>query len=273
MDIDKALAQPLAPVPLSLSMLDGSSRKTAKSTFFEAAISSIDTDPEIPKDASHYVIDLAALLRSVVKVQNTFRELATKLLHDIPRRYEAVIYIACDRYASRSIKNAERSLRGDTEISFHRVIYRKCIEEFLSHISVIAARSGTVVVEPNLVHLQNIHNRAARITKNSPYDTSPAPLLQNLGWPSIKDLVRKETATLTHKTLNSFAPQYLGELFSKCSEGSDRILRSTKTNLQIPLPRTSTGQKAFSYRGAKLWNEQNKETKLASFLATFKKFT
>ena len=81
---------------------------------------------------------------------------------------------------------------------------------------------------------------------------------------------KKETATVTYKALNSLAPQYLGELFSKYSEGSNRNLRSTDTNLQIPLLRTCTGQKAFSYRGAKLWNELNKETKLAPSLATFK---
>ena len=117
--------------------------------------------------------------------------------------------------------------------------------------------------ETKLNSLQKIQNRAARITTNSPYDASAAPLLQNLGWPSIKDLIRKETAALTYRALNSLAPQYLGELFTKCSEGSDRILRSTETNLQIPLLRTSTGQKAFSYRGAKLWNELNKEIRLA----------
>ena len=33
----------------------------------------------------------------------------------------------------------------------HPVICRKCIEEFLSHISVIAARFGVVVVKPNLI--------------------------------------------------------------------------------------------------------------------------
>ena len=124
--------------------------------------------------------------------------------------------------------------------------------------------------ETKLNSLQKIQNRAARIITNSPYDASAAPPLQNLGWSSIKDLIRKETATLTYKALNSLAPRYLGELFRKCSEGSHRILRSTETNLQIPLLRTSTGQKAFSHRGAKLWNELDKETKLASSLATFK---
>ena len=129
---------------------------------------------------------------------------------------------------------------------FHLVMCRKCIEELLSHISVIAAWFGGVVVKPNN-SLPKIPNRAARITINSPYDASAAPLLQNLGWPSIKDLIRIETATLTYKAMNSLAPQYLGELSSKCSEGSDRTLRSTETNLQISLSRTCTGQKAFSY--------------------------
>ena len=54
-------------------------------------------------------------------------------------------------------------------------------------------------------------------------------------------------------------------------EGSDCNLRSTETNLQIPLLRACTGQKAFSHRGAKLWNEFNKETKLEPSLTTFKK--
>ena len=132
------------------------------------------------------------------------------------------------------------------------------------------------IVEPHFSYCCSVWGCCSETKLNSlqkiPYcDASAAPLLQNLGWPSIKDLIRKETATLTYKALNSLAPQYLGELFSKCSEGSDRILRSTETNLHIPLLKTSTGQKAFSYRGAKLWNELNRETKLASSLSTFKK--
>ena len=118
--------------------------------------------------------------------------------------------------------------------------------------------------------LQKIQNRVARITTNSPYDNPAVPLLQNLGWSSIRDLIRKETATLTYKALNLLAPRYLGELFSKCSEGSERILHYNETNLKIPLLRTSTGQKAFSYRGAKLWNALNRETNAPS-LTKFKK--
>ena len=62
--------------------------------------------------------------------------------------------------------------------------------------------------ETKLNSLQKIQNRAARITTNSLYDAPAVPLLQNLGWPSIRDLIKKETATLTYKALNSLAPQY-----------------------------------------------------------------
>ena len=99
----------------------------------------------------------------------------------------------------------------------------------------------------------------------------PPPCSKTLAGPSIRVLIRKETVTLTYKALNLLAPRYLGGLFSKCSEGSERILRYNEANLKIPLQRTSTGQKAFSYRGAKLWNALNRETKLAPSLTTFKK--
>ena len=52
--------------------------------------------------------------------------------------------------------------------------------------------------ENKLNSLQKIQNRGARTTTNSPYEASAAPLHQNLDWPSIKDLIRKETATLPY---------------------------------------------------------------------------
>ena len=76
---------------------------------------------------------------------------------------------------------------------------------------------------------------------------------------------------LTYKSLNSHTPQYLTELVTKRSERNGLNLRSCEPNLQIPLLRTSTGQNAFYYRGAKSWNELSREAKLAPSLKTFKK--
>ena len=40
------------------------------------------------------------------------------------------------------------------------------------------------------------------------------------------------------------------KLFAKCSDDRERFLRSSETDLKIPLLKTINGLKAFSYRGA-----------------------
>ena len=117
--------------------------------------------------------------------------------------------------------------------------------------------------------LQKIQNRAARIVTSSPYDASAAPIIQNLCWSTIRNLVRKETTTLTYKSLNSFAPSYLRKLFAKCLDERERFLRSSEVDLKKLLLKSISGQKAFSYRAAKLWNNLERATKLAPCLKTF----
>ena len=111
--------------------------------------------------------------------------------------------------------------------------------------------------------MQKIQNRAARLVTCSPYDASAAPIIESLGWSTISDLIRKETATLTYKSLNSLAPNHLRKLFAKCSDKRERFLRSSETDPKIPLPKTTSVQRAFSYRDAKLWNSQERATKFS----------
>ena len=141
-------------------------------------------------------------------------------------------------------------------------MYRGIVEPHLSYCSSVWGCCSNSKINV----LQKIQNRAARIVTNSPYDASAAPLIQNLGWPTINNLIRKETATLTYKSLNSLAPVYMRKLFTKYSDDRERSLRSTETDLRLPLLKTVNGQKAFSYRGAKLWNSLEKEAKLAPSL-------
>ena len=117
-DINAAHCYPLAPVPLNLATCDGTWRKTAKSKHFDAALSSIEADDidlkEMEPSKVCYILDLAAIIRSIVKTPDTFRQLADKILQEIPNLYQ-LIYIACDTYQSESIKNAERALRGNED--------------------------------------------------------------------------------------------------------------------------------------------------------------
>ena len=121
--------------------------------------------------------------------------------------------------------------------------------------------------------LQKLQNRAARIIMNSAYDASAAPLIQSLGWPTISNLNQKETVTLMYKSLNELAPEYMRNLFTKCSDSNSRVLRSTDTDLKLPLLKTSAGEKSFLYRGARLWNSFSKETKVAPSLNAFKRLS
>ena len=105
---------------------------------------------------------------------------------------------------------------------------------------------------------------------DSDFDTSVAPLIQDLGWPTIGQLIHRETSTMTYKCLNQLAPAYHSFCFSKLSDSHTRFLRISGTNVHTPRMRTSNGQKSFAYCGAKVWNDVDSETKLASSIQCFK---
>ena len=72
-DMEKALKFPLSPVPLALAHADGERRKTNKSALHDHALSS--SQPKVSFTGigkKAYVLDLAAQLRSITKVPDTF---------------------------------------------------------------------------------------------------------------------------------------------------------------------------------------------------------
>ena len=87
-DIDKALNFPLAPVPLSLATCDGNRRKTAKSKLLDAALSSIVKEIDSLDEEHIYVFDVIATVRSIGVIPDTFRDLARKLLRNIPNQFK-----------------------------------------------------------------------------------------------------------------------------------------------------------------------------------------
>ena len=145
-------------------------------------------------------------------------------------------------------------------------MYRGIVEPHLSYCCSVWGCCS----ESKIDVLQKIQNRAARIVTSSPYDASAAAIIESLGWSTISDLIRKETATLAYESLNSLAPNYLRKLFAKCSDERERFVRSSETDLKIPFLKTTSGRRAFSCRGAKLWNSPERATKLAPSLKTFK---
>ena len=64
------------------------------------------------------------------------------------------------------------------------------------------------------------------------------PLIRSLGWSTIDDIIRGETATAMYKSLNGLVPEYLSYLFEKTSTRNVRKLRNTETDLSPPIRKT-----------------------------------
>ena len=69
---------------------------------------------------------------------------------------------------------------------------------------------------------------------NDPSYASAAPIIQNLVWSTISDLIGKETGTFTYRSLNSLAPDCLVKVFLKCAYTIEWLLCSLEADLQIP---------------------------------------
>ena len=102
---------------------------------------------------------------------------------------------------------------------------------------------GTAV-QFEVVQTTLLQNRDATIVTDSAYDAHSEPLIKELGSISVKQLVHTETVKIVYKALHNKALEYLNELFHRLSDTQNRELRSSKTDLHIPLLRTSSGQKA-----------------------------
>ena len=115
-------------------------------------------------------------------------------------------------------------------------MYRGIVEPHFRYCCSVWGSCG----ESRLLMLQKLQNRAARIVTNSSYDAPAANLIKELKWPTVHS---------TREIVN---------------------LRNRETDLLAPRMKTSNGQKAFSFRGAMVWNELKHEVKLAPSLSTFK---
>ena len=75
---------------------------------------------------------------------------------------------------------------------------------------------------------------------------------------------------MTLKCMTGMAPEYLGNKYIFRGNVSERVTRSSQ-KLNIPLFKTKTGQKSFSYRIVNIWNNLPSEIKLSRCLNNFKR--
>ena len=95
------------------------------------------------------------------------------------------------------------------------------------------------------------------------------PGLKKLQWLPVKTQLYFRNAVLAFKCINDQAPNYLSSQFIKQSDVSKRETRSSQL-LNIPLFKTTAGQRSFYYRIVTLWNNLDASLKLCESVQTFK---
>ena len=95
--------------------------------------------------------------------------------------------------------------------------------------------------------------------------------LLNLRWLPVKTNLFFKEAVMAFKWKTGMAPEYLGNKFIFRGDVSRWKTRSSQ-NFNIPIFKTKTGQRSFSYRTVfvNIWNNLSSEIKLSKCLNNFK---
>ena len=86
----------------------------------------------------------------------------------------------------------------------------------------------------NISELQSIQNFASKRVTNSNKFDHVTPLLRQLNWLPVKQLLLYKDAVITYKCLSDLAPRYLSDKFIKRFSMHARYTRK-RDSLQIPI--------------------------------------
>jgi len=118
--------------------------------------------------------------------------------------------------------------------------------------------------------LQVLQNRAARVVLQLNLQASSVlNLHEKLSWQYLAGRRRDHVCIMVYKCINGLAPTYLSSIFSHNHNLHNYQTRQTSL-LYKPFFKTTTGQRTFSYRGAKHFNSLPAYIKQVQSLNSFK---
>ena len=95
------------------------------------------------------------------------------------------------------------------------------------------------------------------------------PLLRQLKWLRVEQILYPRDDVMAYKCINGLAPSYLLNKIDRRTQIHNRHTRN-RNSLQIPLFKTATGQRTFTYRIASIWNNLSENLKQSTSLNIFK---
>ena len=79
-------------------------------------------------------------------------------------------------------------------------------------------------------------------------------ILRDLRWDSLEQRRSKQLTISVFKSLNNLYPDNLKNVFKPTSGVHSYNVRGASNNVFVPRPSTEAVKRAFSYRGAVMWN-------------------
>jgi len=128
------------------------------------------------------------------------------------------------------------------------------------------------LLQRDLDWIQSMLNTAAWLTADVRKFNHVTPLLMNLHWLRVPELIQYKLCVLVHRCLNGAAPQYLSELIQRLSDvDSRRRLRSASTaKVLVPATRRSAiGDRTLAVAGPHAWNNLSVDLHLFRTFSTF----
>ena len=101
----------------------------------------------------------------------------------------------------------------------------------------------------------------------SDFDEDAEPLIKELGWKTVRKLVRYDTAIMMYRSMHKIAPTYLSDIFQPLKDVHQIELRDTSSNLRLARVTTNMGLRSFSYQGAAVWNKLEAKKKMDTLLS------
>ena len=148
------------------------------------------------------------------------------------------------------------------------MLYRTSVETHFRYCDIIWGQCNETLKD----RLQLLQNKAARVIAKVKYkDADHLKLICQLGWLTIRNLIKLDLGIFMYKSYNKLLPETAGEFHLPAEKVHPYGTRSAISgNIFLPRYDLNFTQKSIAFSGAKLWNEIPVNIKRAVSLDSFK---
>jgi len=165
-----------------------------------------------------------------------------------------------------------RRLKPSLDCDILNIVFKAFVQPIFDYCSL----SWYGRFKEDIVKLDKVHKRCARVILGVNYLTPSELMFNTLGWERLETRSDYFKSLMMFKSLNGLAPDYLANMFTLLSATHDVNTRQAAAG-QLALPPTENGhdiecfKSSFSYSGVQLWNNLDIDLRNSNNVQSFKK--